>query len=186
MYLKPNLNWKKNKGITLPTVLANVTKSQGYLQVDFYVDEPLKCFRAQVLEDGGKCWEDSCVEIFMQHPLQKDTYFNFEVTSRGYMLAAMGKSREGRTLLAPEITEKIIRTKQLANIVGDMISWAMTVRIPCGIFGISSFDGIDIYGNLYKCGDCTETPHYLSAFPIDTEKPDFHRPEFFDILESNC
>jgi hypothetical protein len=42
-----------------------------------------------------------------------------------------------------------------------------------------TFEGVTLRGNLYKCADKSKTPHYLSAFPIETEKPDFHRPEFF-------
>lgn len=33
--------------------------------------------------------------------------------------------------------------------------------------------------NLFKCGDELSHPHFLSWQPIRTEKPDFHRPEFF-------
>jgi hypothetical protein len=42
-----------------------------------------------------------------------------------------------------------------------------------------TFEGLTLRGNLYKCADKSKTPHYLSAFPVETEKPDFHRPEFF-------
>ncbi|MBR3471266.1 MAG: hypothetical protein IKH22_01600, partial [Prevotella sp.] len=35
---------------------------------------------------------------------------------------------------------------------------------------------------VYKCGDCLSVPHYLSLFPITTERPDFHRPEFFQDI----
>ena len=54
--------------------------------------------------------------------------------------------------------------------------------IPPEIFDMKSFEGVALEGNLYKCADKAKTPHYLSAFPIDTEKPDFHRPEFFQVL----
>ena len=33
--------------------------------------------------------------------------------------------------------------------------------------------------NLYKCGYNLSHPHFLSWRPIRTEKPYFHRPEFF-------
>ncbi|MBR6089456.1 MAG: hypothetical protein IKP86_05955, partial [Anaerolineaceae bacterium] len=36
--------------------------------------------------------------------------------------------------------------------------------------------------NIYKCGDQTVNKHYLSWNPIDSEKPDFHRPEDFGIM----
>ena len=32
---------------------------------------------------------------------------------------------------------------------------------------------------LYKCGDELPHPHFRSWKSIETEKPDFHRPEFF-------
>lgn len=37
--------------------------------------------------------------------------------------------------------------------------------------------------NFYKCGDGLTVPHYLSWSPIVTEKPDFHRPEFFNQIK---
>ena len=43
-------------------------------------------------------------------------------------------------------------------------------------------DPESIRANFYKCGDKTAHPHYLSWSPIDTPKPDFHRPEFFGEL----
>jgi hypothetical protein len=55
----------------------------------------------------------------------------------------------------------------------------MTVQIPAPVLGVQSFDGVQLRGNLYKCADKAKTPHYLSAFEVGTEKPDFHRPEFF-------
>lgn len=182
MLLRPNMNWDANKGTELPTVMANVTTERDFVQVEFVVEEPLDCFRAEVTEDGGHCWEDSCVEVFLQNPAMPDEYFNFETTSRGCLLAAHGPNRENRALLTPEQLALVERTKQLASIVGDFICWGMTIRIPASIFGLRSFEGTALRGNLYKCADKAKAPHYLSAFPIETERPDFHRPEFFQEL----
>lgn len=44
-------------------------------------------------------------------------------------------------------------------------------------------DGQTIKANFYKCGDELQTPHFLSWNPINIEKPDFHRPDFFGSLE---
>ena len=182
MLLKPNMNWEKNCGIALPTVMANVNPDGEFLQVEFFVEEPLDCFRAEVMEDGGHSWEDSCVEVFIENPANPAEYFNFETTSRGFILAAHGPDRESRTLLDSAQLAKIERSKPLASIIGDFISWSVSIRIPASIFALKTFDGVQLRGNLYKCADKAKTPHYLSAFPIQTEKPDFHRPEFFDIL----
>ena len=182
MLLKPNMNWAANQGIALPTVMANITASNEFLQVDFSVEEPIDCFRAEVMEDGGHSWEDSCIEIFLQNPANPAEYYNFETTSRGYLLAARGTDRNNRTDLDSAQLAQVQRSKQLASVIGDFVCWGMSVRIPASLFGLTSFEGGQLRGNLYKCADKAKTPHYLSAFPIETEKPDFHRPEFFDIL----
>ena len=33
--------------------------------------------------------------------------------------------------------------------------------------------------NFYKCGDLTVNKHYLAWQPVGTERPDYHRPEYF-------
>ena len=182
MLLKPNMNWAANQGTALPTVMANITVSTEFFQVDFSVEEPIDCFRAEVMEDCGRSWEDSCVEIFLQNPANPAEYYNFETTSRGFLLAAHGPDRDNRTILDSAQLAQVQRSKQLASVIGDFVCWGMSVRIPASLFGLTSFEGVQLRGNLYKCADKSKTPHYLSAFPIETEKPDFHRPEFFDIL----
>ncbi|WP_350005689.1 carbohydrate-binding family 9-like protein, partial [Phocaeicola dorei] len=44
-------------------------------------------------------------------------------------------------------------------------------------------DGMVVRANFYKCGDELQKPHFLSWSPIKIEKPDFHRPDFFGLLE---
>lgn len=179
MLLKPNMNWAANQGKTLPTVLAEVEISPDYFTVNFTVEEPSDCFRAEVKEDNGSSWEDSCVEVFLQNPANPAEYFNFETTCRGYLLAAHGPDRNSRVKLYQEQINSVVRTKQLASVAGNLVCWGMTVQIPPSLFGLRTFEGVTLRGNLYKCADKSMTPHYLSAFPIETEKPDFHRPEFF-------
>ena len=179
MLLKPNMNWIQNQGIALPTVLAEADLSPEFLTVHFSVEEPSDCFRAEVKEDNGSSWEDSCVEIFLQNPTNPAEYFNFETTSRGYLLAARGPDRSNRTKLSQAEIDSVVRTKQLASVAGNLVCWGMSIQIPASLLGIKSFEGVTLKGDLYKCADKAKTPHYLSAFPVETEKPDFHRPEFF-------
>ena len=179
MLLQPNMKWVANQGIVLPAVLADVEVSPDYFTVHFTVEEPSDCFRAEVMEDCGRSWEDSCVEVFLENPANPAEYFNFETTSRGFLLAAKGPDRNSREVLSPAEIAKVIRTKQLASVAGNLVCWGMTVQIPASIFGMRSFEGVTLKGNLYKCADKAKAPHYLSAFEIETEKPDFHRPEFF-------
>ena len=182
MILKANMNWAPNQGIQLPEVLADVCVTRDFLEVTFAVEEPEQCFRGEVREDNGKSWEDSCVEIFLEDPVNPNEYFNFETTARGYLLAAHGPDRNNRTLLPREAIDKVVRTKQVASVAGNLICWGMNIRIPASVLGLKTFEGCTLRGNFYKCADKSRTPHYLSAFPIETEKPDFHRPEFFQEL----
>lgn len=61
-----------------------------------------------------------------------------------------------------------------------LFAWNLLVAIPFELIGL---DGNNLpeklYANFYKCADGTSLPHYLSWSPIETEKPDFHRPDFF-------
>ena len=181
MLLKPNMKWTANQGIIHPMVNAEfVFTSQAFI-VKFSVEEPVDCYRAAVQEDNGRSWEDSCVEVFLQNPANPAEYFNFETTSRGFVLAARGTGRENRQTLPLDEIAKIKRTMTAPSIQDDTIGWSMSIEIPAEIFGIKEFKE-SLRGNLYKCADKANTPHYLSAFPIETERPDFHRPEFFQIL----
>lgn len=182
MLLKPNMKWTANQGIIHPMVTADFSWTPRTITVKFTVEEPVDCYRAAVQEDNGRSWEDSCVEIFLQNPANPAEYFNFETTSRGFMLAARGTGRENRQTLSLDAIAKIKRSGIAPSIQDDSVYWTMAVEIPAEIFGMKAIEA-PLRGNLYKCADKANTPHYLSAFPIETEKPDFHRPEFFNILE---
>ena len=162
-------------------VTAEFSQTTNSVVVKFTVEEPLDCYRAAVQEDNGRSWEDSCVEIFLQNPANPAEYFNFETTSRGFVLAARGIDRNNRQTLPLNTIAKIKRSGTTPCIQDDSVYWTMTIEIPAEIFGIKSFQA-PLRGNLYKCADKANKPHYLSAFRIETEKPDFHRPEFFDVL----
>ncbi|MBQ8016189.1 MAG: hypothetical protein IJ264_08415 [Clostridia bacterium] len=63
-------------------------------------------------------------------------------------------------------------------------AWGYEIFIPDSL--VSSLYGVEHHtnecrmkGNFYKCGDGTDFPHYGAHFPVKTENPDFHRPEYF-------
>ncbi len=177
MELQANLNWKQNQGIVLPQVSVNLSTTETNLCVHFKVIEPIACFHLQHTQDNAPCYEDSCVEIFLLTP--SGEYFNFEFNSIGHCLAAKGKNRENRTLLSNEVLQNIFRKTSISP-TNSTYSWELEAKIPYSLLGLTKNDSLK--GNLYKCADKSKTPHYLSLFPIDTEKPDFHRPEFFKPL----
>ena len=131
---------------------------------------------------------DSCVEFFVNFtPEQSNKYINFEVNAAGVMNVAFRSSRQESVRLELEEVEGFHITPEIKE-----DHWTVTYKI--------GFDFIKKYypqfdinhceyllGNLYKCGDETEMVHYLSYFKVGTEKPDYHRPEYFGkiVVEKN-
>ena len=63
--------------------------------------------------------------------------------------------------------------------------WGLDLLIPAAALWHNpglDFKGLHARGNFYKCGDGLKVPHYVTWAPIATEKPDYHRPEFFGEL----
>lgn len=128
--------------------------------------------------------EDSCVEFFANFsPETTEKYINFEVNAAGAMnVAFRGNRNDGVPLLLEEIEGFGITPE-----IGEE-HWSVTYKVGYDFikkyypeFDINSCDYIK--GNFYKCGDKTETEHYVSYFKVGTEAPDFHRPEFFGKID---
>ena len=163
-----------------PFCCGRIARTRESLVVDFRVSG--LDLRVQNLEDGGHVWEDSCCEIFIQAP-DGSEYFNFEVNAAGKMVACHGAGRANRTPIPAEDSERIVRMAQFdgpQEYSGGIWSWRITLLIPFNVMGLDP-DALPerLRGNIYKCGDKTAHPHFLTWNPISTQSPDFHRPEFF-------
>ena len=140
---------------------------------------------ARVTADNGEVWTDSCVEFFLSPDGRK--YYNFETTCIGRMLLAARTSRHDADPAGPEVLAQVKRytTLPFGDTFGEREGdnrWSVTLAIPPqALFRheITDWSGLRARMNLYKCGDRLSHPHFLSWQPIRTEKPDFHRPEFF-------
>jgi len=158
--------------------------SEAYLAIRYQV-----CgldLRATALSDNGRSWEDSCCEFFIS-PNGKE-YYNVETTCIGSVLMACGQGRDGRTVLPAEEVAKVIRRSSLEHkryeLKGGPYEWSLDILIPFALLGLSANAMPAFVGaNFYKCGNLTAHPHFVSWNPVKTEKPDFHRPEFFGHLE---
>lgn len=151
----------------------------------FNVKEP--GVRAVALEDNGRVWEDSCCEFFISDP-SDGTYYNFELNCIGTLLAAKRSSRTDCKHFTLDQTSLVRRFstfphKQIET--GDELQeWSLGMFIPFSLIGIDGENlPAELRLNIYKCGDLTAHPHYLSWSPVLTEKPDFHRPEYFGRAE---
>ena len=165
-------------------VSCDFEASSEEISAVFHITEP--SVKAEYSETNSKVWEESCSELFLS--FGNGFYYNFEISCIGCILAEHGKDRFNRELLKPETIENIKVSSTLGSkpfgIRNEKTTYKLSVKIPKEVF---VFDGgkIDVSslsGNIYKCADKSPTPHYMTLFEIISEKPDFHRPEFFKKL----
>lgn len=169
----------------LPSVQFHLAASERYLFVFWRVrGEGLKAVYGI---DQEPVWQDSCVETFIAAP-DGSGYFNFEMNCIGTMLAAHQRARGVDTVrLTPGQMAGIIRLTSLPFGTfperSGVHEWTAVTGIPFTLLGFAAGERPEsLMANFYKCADGSATPHYVSWSPIDTPKPDFHRPEFFGLL----
>ena len=180
-----NVNWSKYD--YCPQVRFRMAYCDSAILLQYKVKE--QAVRAIAAVDNGEVWKDSCVEFFVI-PANDGIYYNFEFNCIGTCLLAAGAMHTEREAAKTSITSQIRRQTSLgrhpfAERKGEK-EWDMTLVIPYNcFFKHPDFlpDGKTVRANFYKCGDDLTVPHYLSWNPIKTEKPDFHRPEFFGTVK---
>lgn len=140
--------------------------------------------RAVVTADHGEVWTDSCCEFFCR-PQGAAGYQNYEINAIGAMTASVRTARnENVRKYLPEEMALIGRYAPLGKEPIEkegMLEWQVGMSVPYKLISGGSMPRV-VEMNLYKCGDKTPRPHFLSWAPIHTEKPDFHRPECFGLL----
>lgn len=169
-----------------PEVQFAIAHTTDFIYLKFYVQE--QSVRAQMTHPNEPVYNDSCVEFFVA-PANDSIYYNFEFNCIGTCLAQMGPSRENRQFLDKQIIEMIQTQASLGKSPIEERqweeNWTLTVALPKHCFVQHSenvWSSKIMRANFYKCGDGLSTPHYLTWKPIQTNSPDFHRPEFFGEL----
>ena len=176
-------NWPESHPYT-PEVNFRIGHNGENLHLLFTVEE--RYTRALEATDGKKVCLDSCVELFIRPNTNDPHYYNFEFNAIGTAYAACRTSRKDPRPLPAEVLARIKRRTSLghtprAEFEGEN-QWTLHLAIPREVLIFhpgSSWSGMEVSLNLYKCGDELTLPHYLSWAPIDTPSPDFHRPEYF-------
>ncbi len=177
-----------------PHVQARILYDDAGLYVGFRVEDTHVL--AQFTDYQDPVCRDSCVEFFVQ-PRPDRGYFNFEVNCIGTMLLhyteaspedpsvwdrvtpvpeAIGKTVEIRTSLSGPITPERVGPQ----------TWTVFYHVPFAVFEefvgpLGPPAGQTWRGNLYKCADDSEKPHWASWAPIG-EPLSFHCPERFAPL----
>lgn len=164
-----------------PMASFSAAYSKEYLYIDFLV----RCnyLRAENSANQSPVSEDSCVEFFVQ-PQPGGEYWNFEFNCIGAINASHRMVRPQPTRLNDEQLATVRRyascgTRPFRELEG-LFTWNLLVAIPLSLMGLDADNMPEkVRGNFYKCASATSEPHYLSWNPILTDKPDFHRPDFF-------
>jgi len=136
---------------------------------------------------------DSCVELFLTPGTDlREGYFNIEMNCGGTALFRHQFGRgTGRRDVAWEDGRRLAPSHTLPSRVEPElpgpVTWSVAYRVPFDVLAryapvARPRPGVEWRANLYKCGDATSHPHWLSWSPVDVPGPDFHRPEFFGVL----
>lgn len=179
------VNWKDFP--YKPDVSVRIAYNENELFLRYKVNE--QAIKAEITENNGPVWTDSCVEFFLS-PEGNDEYYNLEMTCIGTALLGFRKKGEPATHATGEQIASIRRISSL----GDRpfseqkmnTKWDITIAIPWEVFfnhALRPLQGKKMRGNFYKCGDGLTVPHFVSWTKIKTDKPSFHVPESFGGLE---
>jgi hypothetical protein len=166
-----------------PEIEFNIGYNEKEIFLKYYVKED--CVKSGKTLSNQKVFEDSCVEFFVS-PGDDGVYYNFEFNCIGTCLLGVGAGRGNRILAGEDIISKIRRLPSMGTLPfkekkGEYF-WTLTVAVPLEVFfhhEIKDLKNKSFKANFYKCGDKLSTPHYITWNPVQTEKPDFHQPEFF-------
>lgn len=169
-----------------PEVRFTMGYTDNEILLKFFVKE--EWFKAEKTLPNQMVCEDSCVEFFVS-PADDGIYYNMEFNGIGTCLLGAGTGRGNSRRADPEVVSKIRRlTSAGSEVIGlreGVFSWTITLAIPYDVFfrhKVTDLKGKTFRANFYKCGDKLPVPHYLSWNRVITERPDFHRPEFFGTL----
>lgn len=164
-----------------PLTVFTAAHSGKSIFIDFFT----RCnyLRAVNSANNSPVSQDSCVEFFVS-PKCDERYWNFEFNCIGAINASTRTERKNPRRLTDDELIRINRhascgTRPFEELEG-LFAWDLIVEIPLDLIGVEySGTPIAMKGNFYKCASGTSLPHYLSWSPINTEHPDFHRPECF-------
>lgn len=187
-------------GTYKPVTLAAVSRDDHGLNI--YMRSYEKKIRFQGKNRNDFVCQDSCMEFFFA-PMgpEKLAYFNFELNPKGiaYIGFSGDGTRSGSRQAGKEQDDAYFEIKGMSeaealcynekNKENDAACWDLSYAIPYALIKayIPEFDpeapNKKISANFYKCGDLTDNIHYGAWNPLTSEKPDFHRPEDFGILQ---
>lgn len=170
-----------------PVVKFRIARNKNDIWLKYYVTE--STILAKHTATNSAVSRDSCVEFFFD-PIGDGNYYNFEINCIGTIHLAYGPGRGNREYVDPQVIQKYIKVEStlgnqpFAEKKGGH-SWEMTLVIPAEVLTYNKgilLKELHAKANFYKCGDDTSLKHYVTWNPVGTEKPDYHRPDYFGNL----
>ncbi len=171
------INWPELYPASVGTNAKIVHNDKG-IYVKFECDEhPV---HVNFKYHNGDVYQDSTVEFFIAPDKNSCDYFNFEINAEGYALIGYGAGRDRKRFADIDFSQ--------FNIVSDINEngFELLLFVPYSFIKEYAKDITkEIKCNLQKCCEVPGYIHYLSAYPIKTDEPEFHAPQFFSdfVLE---
>lgn len=176
-----------------PETKATLFMDKDGLHISFTVQEKSPLITAlKQTEPMPMVCQDSAVEVFLAFADQEDEqnfkpalehcmYTNIEINAAGICYAKYGYSRKNRTAFTFEQIQSL-------NIQINKTSeyWTCSLIVPRDLVKlIAKYDAFaKVFAfNLYKISETPAVEHYVSFSPINSEKPNFHLPEFFALAQ---
>ena len=132
-------------------------------------------------QNDDPVYKDSCLEAFFDFdPMQKGKrYINFEMNANATMLSAFGDKKDRKSLKKISPFQAVCK----ASVKED--TWSILLKIPmdliCYLYHMEPLKkGSRFTSNFYKISEYPAIEHYASYAPLNSSRPNFHLPEFFE------
>ncbi len=177
-----NYRWDSTGYCPKGELYLSYDKENLYIKLFAPITEELTILTTR---DNGPVWEDNCLEFFFAPFGEEDDYLNIECNPAAAMVIGKGNDRHDRTSVVAYLKPLLAPKTEIRAGEGWSVTYAFPFAAIREIFGkpFLAEKGAKFYFNAYLCGEKTPIMHFGSWSPIDTENPDFHRPEFFGLGE---
>lgn len=168
-----------------PSAEVKMTYDDNFIYVIFRVKD--RYVRSITEKINGPVWKDSAVEFFFSPEANlPSNYFNLEINCGGTPLLHHSKIRP-----SVEDIQKIEIAASLPKVVDPEITkpvtWTISIKIPLSMLEkytnvVRPKAGVSWRANFYKIAEINSNPHYITWNVVKNDKPQFHLPQFFGIL----
>ncbi len=174
--------WRKND--YMPETMFRLCWNHSGLAVEAVSYETR--LRQEAETDGKDVWHDSCMEFFFGPVEAEHRYINLEVNPKGTIVMGFGGGKTGRIRLEETCKPRLALSTQIREKEGLwLVRYMISFELLGELFELPPNEEYfrELQANFYKCGEMTEFPHYGMWSRVESEAPDFHRPEFFGRLK---